>query len=202
MVRHEAAEALGALGDVASRETIARSFSLLLARSLARARARSLSLPLPGYRARAFSLALHRSRSRYRACALSHCACALSRWLSLAPALLKTTRAWNTLLLSLSALLLTSKAHTALCALAGSWTIRTRSSLRVACLRSTCSNTGERIKTHLRDPLACVAGGGGWLRNTQRRRSSRNSQELRPLERMQRYVPAKDESVAVCTSER
>ena len=35
MVRHEAAEALGALGDVASRETIARSLSL--ARSLARA---------------------------------------------------------------------------------------------------------------------------------------------------------------------
>ena len=34
MVRHEAAEALGALGDVVSRETIARSVSLSRARSL------------------------------------------------------------------------------------------------------------------------------------------------------------------------
>jgi len=34
MVRHEAAEALGALGDVASRETIARSRSLARALSL------------------------------------------------------------------------------------------------------------------------------------------------------------------------
>ena len=44
MVRHEAAEALGALGDVASRETIARSLSRFL--SLSRLRARSLAPPL------------------------------------------------------------------------------------------------------------------------------------------------------------
>jgi hypothetical protein len=76
MVRHEAAEALGALGDVASRETIARSFSLLLARSLARVRALSLFLSLAI--ARALSLWLFTDLAHAIARALSLIARALS----------------------------------------------------------------------------------------------------------------------------